>query len=375
MMKNNPPPIRSHIQNLLKDPATMARWETLILGAAQRTEWLERLVHTPPGFGLFATFSNVARGSRKLEVKLRRHGVELGTIRLNPQNTPKFRLKKPGESSPLNAVFDSIRKANPADDWPQLVRGCDWRSDALGRFLARIRERQLPDSIKEQMLEDALVQSFARNKTDGKFWFDHCALAEPQVAGQVFPFKFALPIIVEQEKTEAIKSGQWDKLINPTEDYGAPDILVRCKMILSATGWRLGVVELKKERPNHAAVALLQGFAYAVAIAELQRIYSNNQPVRAALRTLLGFTKPRPATIPLAVYALVEERDVLAVKEKNPLTAAVLSECGEILVGILGYKLCKDTNEIKLTSAAQWTGGIWNSIEPDAPRKSVNLVA
>lgn len=374
-MKTNPTPIRLHIQKLLSYPATMARWETLILGAAQRTEWLERLVHTPQGFGLFATFGNVARGSRKLEVKLRRHGVELGTIRLTPQNAPKFKLKTPGKGSALNAVFDSIRRENPADDWPQLVRGCEWRSNALGRFLERIREHRLPDSIKEQMLEDALVQSFAREKTHGKFWFDHCALAEPQAAGQVFPFKFALPIIVDQEKTEAIKCGQWERLINTTEDYGAPDILVRSKMVLSATGWRLGVVELKKERPNHAAVALLQGFAYAVAIAELQRIYSNNQPVRSALRTLLGFTKPRPATIPLAVYALVEERDVPAVKQKNPLTEAVLRECGDILVGILGYKLCKNTNEIKLTSAVQWLGGIWKNIEPDAPRKSVNLVA
>ena len=374
-MQTNPTPIRSHIQKLLKNPAAMDRWETLVIGAAQRIKWLKRLLHTPSGFGLFATFGDVARCRLNLEVKLRRHGAELGTVRLTPQHAPQFKLKKPGKRSPLNAVFDSIRQENPADDWPKLVSGCDWRSGAVRRFLARIRAHALPDSIKEQMLEDALVKSFARRKTHGKFWFDHCALAEPRAAGQVFPFKFALPIIVNQENTTAIKSGQWEKLINPTEDYGAPDILVRCKMTLSVRGWRLGVVELKKERPNHASVALLQGFAYALAIAELQGICSNNQPVRAALRTLLGFTVARPATIRLAVYALVEERDVPAVKEKNPLTEAVLSECGEILVGILGYKLCKDTNEIKLTSAVQWTGGIWKNIEPDAPRKSVNLVA
>ena len=319
---------------------------------------------------------DVAGGCEDLEAKLRRHGVELGTVKLSRKNSPKFELKKPGETSPLNAVFASIRKESPADDWSQLMRGCDWRSEAVTRFLASMRERPLPDTIKEQMIEDSLVQSFSRSKKNGRFWFNYCALAEPSAVGQVFPFKFNLPIIVDQGNARAIRSGRWNELINPTEDYGAPDILVRCQKVLGNGRKRLGIVELKKERSNHAEVSLLQGYAYAVAISELQKIYAENQPVLKALRTLLGYSAGQPATIPLAVYALVEQGDVDVVKhEKNLLTKAVLSECGSILVGVLGYELNKETKQMKLTSAVQWVKGGWKDIKRSATRETVSLVA
>lgn len=378
-MKTNPTPIRLHVQKLLKDPAAMARWEGLVIGAAQRTKWLKRLLHTPSGFGLFATIGNVSGDGLDLKVALRRLGAELGTIKLAPNENPSFELKAVTQfkdDSKLKPVFEKVQTILGPTDWDQLVGGCDWTLSPVRRFLACMRKQPLPDSIKEQPLEDSLIQSFSRKKIQGRFWFDYCALAEPKASGQPFPFKFKLPVIVDQDNGRANREGRWEELILTPRTYGAPDILMRCQTVLGGGRQRLGVLELKKARPSHAEVALLQGYAYAVAISELQKIYAKNERVHRALRTCLGYQAGRPATIPLAVYALVEERDVPAVKhDKNLLTKAVLSECGEILVGILGYKLNQDTKLMELTSAVQWVKGEWTDIKASAQRKFVRLVA
>ena len=122
-------------------------------------------------------------------------------------------------------------------------------------------------------------------------------------------------------------------------------------------------------------MALLQGYAYAVAIAELQQRCQADQVLNKALRDMLGYTGARPCPIPMAAYAVVHQKDVSKVQECNRLTDAVLEECGnEVLVGILGYELDKDG--IRLTSAVQCADGKWNNFMETAPatRRTVSLV-
>ena len=382
-------PIRSFVKNLLNSDSNLAGvgcWEEQVRGAASRTEWLRRLIQTPRGIDLFTRLGEVANGRPSLKVYARRFGTDLGTIYLRRNDRPTFRLKTPDINSPLNHTFEAVRRElSSPEDWQKLMRGCEWDAPALRSFFAAIVRQPLEgalDRVKEQPLEDALIRSL-RNDL---FWFDGCQLAEDQNPGQAFPFKFRLPIRVEQGESKAIRDGSWQKLIlepgttsvsesKRRASYGAPDVMVRSHGCFGRNRRRLGILELKQPGSGKAKMALLQGYAYAVAIAELQQRCLADRVLNKAFRNMLGYTGAKPCPIPMSAYAVVHQKDVLKVREGNPLTTAVLEECGnEVLVGILGYEL--DNNAIRLTSAVQWVGDKWESFLETAPagRRTVSLV-
>lgn len=386
-MKATKTPIRSFVKELLNsNPHGVACWEEQVRGAATRLEWLPRLIHTRRGIDIFTRLSEVASGRPNLKVYARRFGTDLGTIYLRRDGQPTFRLKTPGKNAALNHTFEAVRREmSSAEAWQNLVDGCDWNSPFLRQFFSLIVAQPLSlalASVKEQPLEDAFIRSLRGDL----FWFTGCQLAEDQNLGQAFPFKFRLPIRVEQGDTDSMRAGSWrDLILKPgtpavaatkqRTSYGAPDVMVRCHGPFGRQQRRLAILELKQPKSTKTQISLLQGYAYAVVIAELQQRCQATASLHHAFRGMLGYTGSKPCPIPMAAYAVVHQDDVSKVQKDNSLTDAVLQECGDLLVGILGYKLCKDTRQIKLTSAVQWVEEDWKDIQDFAERDFVSLIA
>ena len=316
--------------------AKVCDWQHLVKQATEYPQWRKPLIRSPQGTTLFTRLGEFKKGASKpLLLSVRLRGMGIGTVFVDPDShSREFKAARPEKEN--GRLYGLLKRAgfDPAQARAGVFSGVPWNSEDRRDYVKRLwlcADADGSDDKLEKAIEEDVVRALKGSKHEGAFQGLRIRLVEKNM-GQKLPFGFAVPIRIDQETKASVPAPGW---ISNSSGYGYIDVLATVDAALGDGSERVAVLELKKPR-GKAKVALLQGYAYAVAIHAAAR-----SRIGRDLLDLLSLKK-KPANLKLAAYAMVPLSDVKVV-QSSPLTKAVLREIDDdFLAGIIGYEYDKN---------------------------------